>query len=680
MAKRQIFGKRVSIGIAATLGMTGTCWADSGELAYAHPAGKITIDGDLSDWPESAILYTVENTALGDPGDRTGQFRIAYSLEEQAIYVALDLLDPISVVADEDAAWYQSDSHLLYIDFEHAPQGSAPIIFTGLGTNISAIKQPSSWSPAVRAYDTDNVDYSFTRTGDRVIYEWKIRSSRPLEAGTSIGLDHMIVHNDDPSSDDPDAVTMWGRYSAKSQRSARLGDVFLVDPDAPTGRVQGQIGWQDGVEGPDMKEWRIRVQNVDNPSQWIQPRTDETAGFDLELPVGRHIISSPFPMYQQDEPPEYSLRLQDPTAIMVDVVEGETTLLPPFLWATQPAPTIDTEQGFLFDFKDDDSQAVTDFIEAYMDHSNMAGASVALVKDGQTVYARDFGVRNAYTQDPVTSGTLFEAGSITKMIFAYAVLRMAETGIIDLDTPLYTYLAFDEIAEDPRHELITARYVLSHQTGLPNWRNQQPGGVLSLTFIPGTDFGYSGEGFEYLGRVMTHLTGQSLEDILSEQAQVPMGFTQNAVFKDDGTLIDTVAFGHDLRRPNVPTLPQHVGVAYSLQTNAHSLAVFMSGLQNRVGLSSPSYTAMLTPQVKTSYTTTRDAWPTYFGLGIKVMETPFGRAFGHSGLNGHNHALFENYDTHNAGFIVLTNSEAGRQFYQALREFLVLGSADGRED
>lgn len=680
MTKQQIFGKKISIGIAATLSVTGTCWADSGELAYAYPAGQITIDGNLSDWPESAIAYTVENVVLGDPGERTGQFRVAYSLEEQAIYVALELLDPVAVIADEDAAWYQSDSHLLYIDFDHSPDGSAAIIFSGVGTDVSALEQPSSWSPAARSFNTDRVDYSFTRSGDRVVYEWKVRAAQPLMAGASVGLDHMIVHNDDPSSNDPDTVTMWGRHSAKSRRSARLGDVFLVDPDAPTGRVQGQIGWQDGVEGPDMKEWRIRVQNTDNPSQWIQPRTDELARFDLELPVGRHIISSPFPMYQQEEPPEYSLRLQDPTAITVDVLEGETTLLPPFLWTTQPAPAINTEEGFLFNFEDDDSQAVTDFIEAYMVHFNMAGASVALVKDGQTVYARDFGVRNAYTQDPVTSDTLFEAGSITKMIFAFTVMRMAETGVIDLDTPLHTYLEFDEIADDPRHKLITARHVLSHQTGLPNWRNQQPGGVLSLTFIPGTDFGYSGEGFEYLGRVMTHLTGQPLEDILLEHAQVPMGFTQNALFKDDGTLINNVAFGHDLLRPNVPTLPQDVGVAYSLQTNAHALADFMSGLQIRTGLSSSSYTAMLTPQVKTSYTTTRDTWPTYFGLGIKVMETPFGRAFGHSGLNGHNHALFESYDTQNAGFIVLTNSEAGRKFYQALREFLVLGRAHESEE
>lgn len=664
---------RLYIGLSATLCVTATSWADSGELAYAYPAGQITIDGDLSDWPESAIAYAVENVVLGDPGERTGQFRVAYSLEEQAIYVALELLDPVAVMANEDAAWYQSDSHLLYIDFDHSPDGSAAMIFSGVGTDVSALEQPSSWSPAARSFDTDSVDYSFTRSGDRVVYEWKVRATQPLKAGASIGLDHMIVHNDDPSSNDPDTVTIWGQYSAKSQRSARLGDVFLVDPDAPTGRVQGQIGWMDGVEGPDMKGWRIRVQNTDNPRQWIQPRTDENAGFNLELPVGRHIISSPFPIYQQEGPPEYSLRLQDPTAITVDVVEGVTTVLPPFLWATQPAPAIDTEEGFLFNFKKDDSQAVTDFIEAYMVHFNMTGASVALVKDGQTVYARDFGVRNAYTRGPVTSDTLFEAGSITKMVFAFAVMRMVETDVIDLDTPLHTYLEFDEIADDPRHKLITARHVLSHQTGLPNWRNQQPGGVLSLTFIPGTDFGYSGEGFEYLGRVMTHLTGQPLEDILLEQAQVPMGFTQNALFKDDGTLINTVAFGHDMRRPSVPALPQDVGVAYSLQTNAHSLAAFMASFQSRAGLSPESYAAMLTPHIKTSYTTTRDAWPTYFGLGIKIMETPFGHAYGHSGLNGFNHALYEIYDQQNAGFIVLTNSDEGRKFYQALREFLVLG-------
>lgn len=679
MSKLKILSGQFCIILSATIGMVGTVWADSGELAYAYPAEGITIDGDLSDWPQSAVAYTIGENLVGDPGEGAGQFRVAYSLVDQAIYVGLELLDPISVTAGGDAAWFKNDSHLLYIDFEHTPEGSAPFIFTGIGPDVSAIEQATSWSPAVRSYDTQNVEYRFARTGDQVIYEWKISAVDPIVPGTSIGLDHMIVHNDDPSSENPDAVTMWGRYSAKSRRSARLGDVFLVDPAASTGRVRGQIGWQDGVEGPEMKEWRIRVQNTDNPNQWIQPRTDETGHFDLELPVGRHTISSPFPMYQHKGETDYTLRIRDDTALTVDVTADTTLTLPPFLWGTTPPPVITSTPGVLFDFKATDADALTHFIDSYMDHYSLPGASVALVRDGQTVYARDFGVRNVYTRDPVTPRTLFEAGSITKMIFAYAVMRMAETGVIDLDTPLHTYLEFDEIADDPRHKLITARHILSHQTGLPNWRNQQPGGVLSLTFIPGTDFGYSGEGFEYLGRVMTHLTGKPLEDILLEHAQVPMGFTQNLLFKDDGTLITNVAFGHDIRRPNVPTLPQDIGVAYSLQTNAHSLANFMSAFQNRTGLSADSYEAMLTPQVKTSYTTTRDAWPTYFGLGIKVMETPFGHAFGHSGLNGSNHALFETYDAQNAGFIVLTNSDAGQQFYQALREFLVLGKADESE-
>ena len=89
------------------------------------------------------------------------------------------------------------------------------------------------------------------------------------------------------------------------------------------------------------------------------------------------------------------------------------------------------------------------------------------------VWRRGFGRAIEDPAQPVSEETVFEAASLGKPVFAYAVLRMADAGVLDLDRPLYDYLPLPD-ANNPRMKRVTPRHVLSHTTGLPNWR-QQPG-------------------------------------------------------------------------------------------------------------------------------------------------------------------------------------------------------------
>ena len=91
--------------------------------------------------------------------------------------------------------------------------------------------------------------------------------------------------------------------------------------------------------------------------------------------------------------------------------------------------------------------------------------------------------------------TVFEAGSVSKTVFAYAVLKLCEKGILSLDAPLTTYWS-ERPLTDPRVDLITVRRVLCHTTGLPNWRSSDT--PLGLAFTPGEQWSYSGEGYWYL--------------------------------------------------------------------------------------------------------------------------------------------------------------------------------------
>ena len=81
---------------------------------------------------------------------------------------------------------------------------------------------------------------------------------------------------------------------------------------------------------------------------------------------------------------------------------------------------------------------------------------------------------------------MFEAASMSKPVFAYVVMKLCETGVLNLDTPLTTYTADRFLQDDPRLDLITARHVLSHTSGFQNWRSEQE--PLAIHFAPGNDF------------------------------------------------------------------------------------------------------------------------------------------------------------------------------------------------
>ncbi|MFP3836070.1 serine hydrolase domain-containing protein, partial [Chryseobacterium sp. SIMBA_028] len=81
------------------------------------------------------------------------------------------------------------------------------------------------------------------------------------------------------------------------------------------------------------------------------------------------------------------------------------------------------------------------------------------------VYHRALGTANLETQLPLNNQSVFEAASLSKTVFAYFVLRLVDQGVLNLDTPLYKYMPYEDIADDERYKLITARMVLDHTSG-----------------------------------------------------------------------------------------------------------------------------------------------------------------------------------------------------------------------
>jgi len=139
-------------------------------------------------------------------------------------------------------------------------------------------------------------------------------------------------------------------------------------------------------------------------------------------------------------------------------------------------------------------------IPALMERWHVPGISIALMHDGAVAWYRCFGLKRAGAPAPVEPDTIFQAASLSKPVFAYVVLKMAERGEIELDAPLTAYLPDPYVPDDPLLDRITARRVLGHTTGWPTWRPE--GQPLRRERAPGEQFGYSGEGYVYLQHVV----------------------------------------------------------------------------------------------------------------------------------------------------------------------------------
>ena len=160
-----------------------------------------------------------------------------------------------------------------------------------------------------------------------------------------------------------------------------------------------------------------------------------------------------------------------------------------------------------------------------MEVAEVPGLAMSVVRDNRIVWKYRAGITDTKTRNPVSATTLWPAASLGKPVLALAVLRLVDEKRIDLDTPLRTYLP-GYTPDDPKANRITARHVLSHSSGLPNWRGDDSEPLVPQ-FEPGARFRYSGEGFFYLERVVEHITGSPFEQFMEQSVFAPLDMTSS---------------------------------------------------------------------------------------------------------------------------------------------------------
>lgn len=311
-----------------------------------------------------------------------------------------------------------------------------------------------------------------------------------------------------------------------------------------------------------------------------------------------------------------------------------------------------------------------------MERFRIPGVSVVLVKDGKVDWSQHSGTKDVRSMEPVGPTTMFEACSMSKPVFACVVMYLVQQRKLDLDRPLEQYLKESFPSIIPYRTKLTARMVLSHTSGMPNWRtgDEETDGPLPLYHEPGSRFGYSGEAMFYLQRVVERITGEPLNVFAQRIFFGPMGLSHIGYVWEQRFDTD-IAAGHDTSGAfRQRTKYLHPNSAYSLYTSAEDYARFTGTILSGKGpLTAGTVKEMLRPHTPVDV---REPIPrpgrahgleVSWGLGWAVDTTISGTIVYHSGANRSGFRCYVQFRPgEGSGIVIMTNGLNGSEFWRSI--------------
>ncbi|MFZ1289476.1 MAG: serine hydrolase [Melioribacteraceae bacterium] len=326
-------------------------------------------------------------------------------------------------------------------------------------------------------------------------------------------------------------------------------------------------------------------------------------------------------------------------------------------------------------------QIIEDLIPNLMEELNVPGISISVIQKNEIVYSKSFGVTNADSKIPINKNTMFEACSMSKPVFAFLTLQLVEQGKLDLDKPLFEYLPEYFVSDDEEYsKQITARMILSHTSGMPNWRkgDEERNPPIPIYFRPGSKFNYSSEGFYYLQRVVEKITNQSLESYAKNNLFDKLNLKSTSFIWTE-KLDSQIATGHNAKgNCNARKKYLHSNAAFTLYTTANEyskiiIEILRSESENNTLVTKDIIDKMLTHQIRVD---TRDVidrpgrnfgLSAYRGLGWAIDSTITGDVVYHSGANQTGFRCYSQFSPKDSsGIVIMTNGENGNKLWQRL--------------
>lgn len=339
-----------------------------------------------------------------------------------------------------------------------------------------------------------------------------------------------------------------------------------------------------------------------------------------------------------------------------------------------------------------DTRRVDETVRQAMAATGARGLAVSVVDDGQVVFTKAYGVRNA-GGEPLQVDTVMYGASLTKAAFGYLIMQLVEEGKLGLDVPLATYLpqplpsytspdivrrysAFAALASDERWRRLTARILLTHSGGFANFYFLEPDRQLRIHFEPGSRYAYSGDGLILLQFVLEQGLGLDVGAEMHRRLFSPNGMTRTSLLWQpdfrpnlaDGFKLDGQPEPHDER--------SRVRASGSMDTSIADMGRLAASHVRGDGLSAAGRAELTKPQLAI---TTRSQFPAFqsplasppypslaAGLGVIVFQGPQGAGYFKGGHNDSTANMWVCLEATRRCVVILSNDVRAEPAFPAL--------------
>lgn len=298
------------------------------------------------------------------------------------------------------------------------------------------------------------------------------------------------------------------------------------------------------------------------------------------------------------------------------------------------------------------------------------GASVLVIRDGNVVARRSYGLADIEERIPASSATHYRLASLTKQFTAAAILTLSEDGSLALDDPVRRFLpSLPESAN-----AVTIRHLLTHTSGLVDYEDVIPPDTIeqledhdvlrllesqaSLYFLPGSSYRYSNSGYALMALIVEKASGQSFADFTRARLFLPAGMHTTVAHEEGVSRIPDRAFGYSRssegwQRTDQSTTSAVLGDG-GIYTSVDELAAWLRALD------AGRFAEATVARVQT------DTEGMSYGYGWRIHEHRGRRVFSHTGeTRGFRNALVRFPDDQLA-VVILTNRNEGKPLQSAL--------------
>lgn len=307
--------------------------------------------------------------------------------------------------------------------------------------------------------------------------------------------------------------------------------------------------------------------------------------------------------------------------------------------------------------------AQVDEIFAVFAEGIQPGAAVMVIRDGEIVHARGYGLADLVTHSPIDADTAFRLGSVSKQLTALAVMQLAERGNLSFDDLVGKY-----VPDLAVYEGVTLRYLMTHLGGMPDYYDvintsqgmpsnadaaKLLGEMASPVFPPGDHYEYSNPGYDVLANVVKAVSGLSLAEYSRQNIFEPAGMTSTVIHDHHRPEIANRAIGYDATEegfvPNDENALNGIVGSGGVYSTLNDMYRYDQALYGEILISQ----AML----EQAWTSATDASgkPIGYGFGWRLDDYRGHRRVFHGGSWVGFRALFARYPDDGLSIVLLSN-------------------------